>query len=154
LVGAILLEWRVATMTVIGPAAFLLLYWGVTTTGLMREGGHVIFLSTWIFLVWAAGDRIPTWVFGMSFCAVRAVEVYVTLFAPALVSGSWGGLWLLNDLCWLAVSTCCVATAVWLSARFSKPGELGFGILQSPQRSFEATRGGDPVSPAHFFTTA
>lgn len=110
---------RVAALTLIGPILLFVLYWGIATTGLMREGGHVIFLGGWAFLVWSAADRIPAWTVALPFGAVRATEVFAMMFVPSLASGTWGGIWLLNDLAWLAVTAAGLAAVVWTSSRGS-----------------------------------
>lgn len=107
----------VALLTVIGPGLLLLLYWGVTTTGLMREGAHVVFLSAWIFLAWAGAERLPAVLFSRAFIALRGIEVLAMMFVPALVAGVWQINWLLNDVWWLAVSTACVGATVWMLQR-------------------------------------
>ncbi len=106
---------RVGWGLFLGPLLFLILYWGVATTGLMREAGHVLFLTGWVFLVWSAGDRVPAWVTGPVFAALRAIEVMGMMFATAFVAGNWGGIWLVNDWLWLAVATGSAGLVGWLT---------------------------------------
>jgi hypothetical protein len=107
---------RVAAAVFLGPLVFLILFWGVATTGLMRESGHVLFLSGWVFLVWAGADRIPPWVMGRLFTSLRVIEVLAMMFGTAFVAGNWGGTWLINDLVWLVVAVLSVAGVGWIVA--------------------------------------
>lgn len=107
----------VAAVTLLGPLLLLIVYWGAFSTGLMREGGHVLFLTGWIFLVWAAADRIPGWVPTGAFAAFRGVEVLAMMFLPTLADGTRDTAWLLNDAVWLLVAIASVAASAWLASR-------------------------------------
>lgn len=115
-------HFRVAAVTLLAPALFLILYWGAATTGLMREGGHVIFLSGWVFFIWAAGDKVPAWVLGRTFSLVRAIEVLAMMFVPSMATASpWlSDVWLLNDGFWLLVAAASLGGVAWQISRTSE----------------------------------
>ncbi len=108
-------QWRVAIVLLIGPAIGFVLYWGVTMTGLMREGGHVLFFSAWVFLIWAAGGEIPRWFTSRPVYVLRALEVLALMFVPAIGENRWDQAWRLNDLVWLPIAAACVLGVAWLS---------------------------------------
>ena len=74
----------------------------------MRESGHVLFLTGWIFLVWAAADKIPSWVTARWFMAIRALEILAMMFVTAFVAQNGGGIWLVNDVIWFIVAVASV----------------------------------------------
>lgn len=96
-----------ASLFVLGPLLFTLVYWGAASTGIMRECGHVIFFAGWIFLAWSAGDALPAWIFSGWFLALRALELWLVMYAPAFVPADrpWSAGRLGGDLLWLLVST-------------------------------------------------
>ncbi|MBS0630710.1 MAG: hypothetical protein JSS11_02270 [Verrucomicrobia bacterium] len=95
-----------ASLYVLGPLLLTLIYWGAASTGIMRECGHVIFLAGWIFLAWSAGDALPAWIFSGWFLALRALELWLVMYAPAFVPASrpWSAAWAGSDILWLFVS--------------------------------------------------
>jgi hypothetical protein len=95
-------------------------YWGYVTTGLMREGGHVIFLSGWVFLIWAAGDLVPAWILATGFGLVRAAEIAVMMLLPALAENKLNLLWQLNDLVGISVVVVLLVAIAVLISRTSK----------------------------------
>ncbi len=106
---------RVAALTLIAPTLLFIAYMGIVSTGIMRDGGHVLFLTGWAFLVWAAGDKVPAWVLGRAFSLVRAIEVLAMMFVPAMATASpWlSDDWLLNDVFWLLVAAASLAVITW-----------------------------------------
>lgn len=95
-----------ASLFVLGPLLFNAIYWGATSTGMMRECGHVIFFAGWVFMAWAAGDALPGWIFSRWFLALRALELWLVMYAPAFVPGPrpWSTAWQGSDLLWISVS--------------------------------------------------
>lgn len=110
----------VAGCLLVGPFFFLVVYWGAATTGLMREAGHVLFLTGWVFFVWASADELPRWISSHGFAGARALETLAMMFAPSLQSLQADFLtsgWLLNDIVWFSVSVMCTLAAAATSAR-------------------------------------
>jgi hypothetical protein len=120
MIRAIARKPLVAALTLVGPTLFLILYWGVTATGLLSDAGHVLFLSGWVFFVWAAGDQIPSWTLSRGFAALRATEVFLMMFGPTLVNGTWDGLWLLNDLLWATICALSLVGVIYITQQ-NKP---------------------------------
>jgi hypothetical protein len=108
-----------AWLVVLGPVLLIMIYYGATITGVMRECGHVFFLSGWIFLVWSAEDLVPKWIFSPGFLGLRGLEVLLMMFASSLIPASrtWSSVWALNDALWLAVSLAAVSLSAYVSWR-------------------------------------
>ena len=120
LVRAIARQPQVAAITLVGPTLFLTLYFGVSSMGMMCEPGHVLFLSGWVFLIWGAGDQFPRWTMSKVFAAMRATEVFLMMFAPTLVNGTWDRLWLLNDLLWGTICALSLVGVIYITQQ-NKP---------------------------------
>lgn len=112
---------QVAALTLIAPALLFIAYMGIVSTGIMRDGGHVLFLTGWVFLVWAAGDQVPAWILGLGFGALRASEVFAMMFVPSLAASGWrSNEWLLNDVFWLLIAAASLALLTW---KISRPSD-------------------------------
>lgn len=108
-----------AMVTLIAPTCLILVYWGAATTGIMRQCGHVVFLSSWVFLVWAGGQSLPDWSRSPRFIGARAIEVLAVVWGPTLAtsSGLWGPPWALNDLLWFGLAVLSVVGVAALVIR-------------------------------------
>lgn len=101
-----------ATLVVLGPMLLMTAYWGAYITGMMREAGHVLFLSGWGFLAWAAADAVPRWLQRTPGLLLRSAELLLALHASALVAGAgtFSPEWRLNDAGWLIMSAAAVSS--------------------------------------------
>jgi hypothetical protein len=118
--------WRkpgAATLVLIGPGVLMTVYWGAYITGMMREAGHVLFLSGWAFLAWAAADAVPGWLQRTPGLVLRGGELLLALFASTLVAGrsSFSPNWIVNDVLWLVISLGSVCGVVLIAARARHP---------------------------------
>lgn len=95
-----------ASLFILGPLLFNTIYWGATSTGMMRECCHVIFFAGWVFLVWSADDALPSWIFSTWFLALRALELWLAIYAPTFMPAArpWNAAWPGNDIFWVSVS--------------------------------------------------
>ena len=109
----------VALLTLIGPALLILAYWGAAITGIMRECGHVFFLSGWIFLLWSAGDRIPAWTKSWTFPTLRAAGILAMMFMPALLANNADPAWRINDVFWIVVTSGAMGGVVFITHRLA-----------------------------------
>ncbi len=118
---------RIAWITVLGPALFLIVYWGAACSGLMRHCGQVLFVSTIAFGVWslwqdrgALGLRRLARVFLHPACfAWRAGEIALMAFGTSLLHRvpRWGDQFAINDYLSLLVATLCLIVATMILAR-------------------------------------
>jgi hypothetical protein len=54
------------------------------------------------------------------FAAMRATEVFLMMFAPTLVNGTWDRLWLLNDLLWGTICALSLVGVIYITQQ-NKP---------------------------------
>lgn len=89
IIGACRYEPRIAFSSFLGPAIFLVIYWGCASTGLMRHCGQWLFLSSILLAVWSLRKFEGRW-------CIPAVLVLTSL--PLLVLR-------VLDIGWMAFGT-------------------------------------------------
>jgi hypothetical protein len=103
----------VTCVALLGPALFLIVYWGAASTGLMRQCGHALFLSVIIVTVWSLATWPNGWrdktvaFFQHPICfAWRGGEVAVMAFGTTLLNRrpDFTGLFGWNDTLSLAIA--------------------------------------------------
>jgi len=116
----------VAAVLLIGPALFLVVYWGAADTGLMRHCGHVIFLSIVCFVGWSLSlpqDRV-----GIRFISlflhpllfvVRLADLAFVCLGTSLLHHlpQPEDVFFINDAVLLGVCLCCLVMIFFVLAR-------------------------------------
>ncbi|HVU35374.1 MAG TPA: hypothetical protein VHE61_18195 [Opitutaceae bacterium] len=115
-----------AFLMVVGPALFLIVYWGAADSGLMRHCGQVLFLSIIALSVWSLGHRDDRWRrvacrgFMHPAClAFRGLEIAVMAFGTTCLNGfpHWGAPFAAGDVASLIIALGCLAGAIILLAK-------------------------------------
>ncbi len=106
------------TTMILLPGAALLVYWGATSTGLMREGLHATF--AFLMIAWCAAsvDRSPTR--GMQIA--RALELLLFIWLPTQISnnGLLSKAHRSTDILGLAMSLASTALLAWLALKAAR----------------------------------
>ncbi len=117
----------VALGCVMLPFLFLCAYWGGAITGLMREGGHVWFLSAIAFLAYATAGSSSTlqqYLLRIMrhplFLGLRAIEVFLMAFAMTLFHVPlWeSGIFACNNIMSLSLATSSLLAIITIICRF------------------------------------
>ena len=129
---------RVTLITLIAPAVFMIAYWGIAPTGLMRQCGHALFVSAIVFAVWrvsqwpATAQRKVLAAARHPACfAWRGGEVALMALGTTLLNWrhSYAELFRWNDAISLAVALACLSGLVLVLARATRdafsPSEIG-----------------------------
>lgn len=116
----------IVTVKFIGPALFLIVYWGAASSGLMRHCGHVLFVSFIVLGVWSLHTHAGAWrdralaAFLHPACfAWRGFEIALMAFGTTLLHArpAWSGPLGWNDAVSLAIAGACLTGAIILLAR-------------------------------------
>jgi hypothetical protein len=120
--------FAVVAVTIIGPALFLVAYWGAASTGLMRQCGHALFLSVIVMAVWSCAkwdapcSRTAMRIFLHPACFVwRGVEIAIMAFGTTLLNRQpeLAGLFGWSDLVSIACAVGLLAITVVVLVRAS-----------------------------------
>jgi len=112
---------RITAVWLYGPAAFLVAYWGVADTGLMRHCGQPLFVSFVVLGVWSIYSANRVWLrsalslFLHPICFVwRGLEVGIMAFATTLINGfpHWNSIFALNDVVSFIAALFCLGITV------------------------------------------
>jgi len=110
-------------VAIVGPALFLIVYWGAASTGLMRQCGHALFLSIIGVAIWSLSTWPNAWrdralaIFLHPACfAWRGFEIALMAFGTTLLNRrpDVASLFGWNDVISLAAAIACLAAAVIL----------------------------------------
>lgn len=106
------------TVFILLPTIFLLIYWGNSTSGILRESGHVIFLSLYIALGLSLKEQnIKTLNFILLILILRMIELVSYLILPVLMLDSITEIYQLNDYTFFAILTLSVFSLAYLETR-------------------------------------